>query len=284
MNETDDAERKKDELLGKMERYKRKRDELNDKAGGWADKRDELNRKVREIITDASERRKKRSMLNEQVKNAKDKKKKLMDEEEKLSDKLSVLIKECLPKKGPYLNQLKNELRELEFRQQTAVLTPKKEKVLIDGIAKIQKQIKEREKILEENKEVKTILTKLKLLRKEIRIEKKKIATLAHSAQKEHNTMNALYAEADKLRKEADNAQKKFVENKTLADDEHKEYVSFLEEIRKLDKDFSDLKPAGRFKVDSGLKKQADEIYKKFKNGEKLSTEDLMILQKAGLL
>ena len=32
------------------------------------------------------------------------------------------------------------------------------------------------------------------------------------------------------------------------------------------------------------IKKKAEEIYKKFKNGEPLTTEDLMILQKAGLL
>ena len=34
----------------------------------------------------------------------------------------------------------------------------------------------------------------------------------------------------------------------------------------------------------SAAQKQADDIFEKFKRGEKLSTEDLMILQKAGLL
>ncbi len=285
MDKTENIEKKKDDLLAKMESYKNKRDRLNDKAGRWADKRDELNSKVKELIATAGEHRKKRGLLNEQVKNAKEKKKKLMAEEEQLSDTLGVLIKECLPEKGPYLSKLKNDLRALEFRQQTAVLTPKKEKALVGELSKIQKQIKEKEKMLEENKEVKEILTKLKQVRNELHIEKKKIAAFAHNAQKEHNEMNLLYSEADKLRKEADNAQKKFVENKILADKEHKEYVSSLEELKKIDKGFSGLKPGRvKFRVDSGLKQQAEEIYKKFKDGEKLSTEDLMILQKAGLL
>ena len=34
----------------------------------------------------------------------------------------------------------------------------------------------------------------------------------------------------------------------------------------------------------SATQKQANEIFERFKRGEKLSTEDLMILQKAGLL
>jgi uncharacterized coiled-coil DUF342 family protein len=32
------------------------------------------------------------------------------------------------------------------------------------------------------------------------------------------------------------------------------------------------------------LTKKADDIYEKFKRGEKLSTEDLLLLQKAGLI
>ena len=32
------------------------------------------------------------------------------------------------------------------------------------------------------------------------------------------------------------------------------------------------------------IMKKADEIYQKFKKGEKLSTEDLLLLQKAGLI
>ena len=37
-------------------------------------------------------------------------------------------------------------------------------------------------------------------------------------------------------------------------------------------------------KKETEAKKEAYEIYEKFKKGEKLSTEDIMILQKAGLL
>jgi len=288
MEEGENIEQKRDELLAKMDEYRRKRDELNRKASGWADKRDELNSKARKAIEDASECRIKRDEFNEKVKNAKETKDRLRVDEEKFSNELHVLMKKHLPKNGVYLSKLKNDLRQLEFKQQTTVLTPKKEKELIDAMTKIQTQIREREKILDENKEIKKVLTSLKELRKKIRAEKKNITLLANAAQKEHDKMNKLYAEADKIRRQADDAQEKFVENKKMADNEHKGYVTLLEQVHELDKQVSGLKHKERTekkaRVDYGLRKQAEEIYERFKTGEKLSTEDLLILQKAGLL
>jgi uncharacterized coiled-coil DUF342 family protein len=37
-------------------------------------------------------------------------------------------------------------------------------------------------------------------------------------------------------------------------------------------------------RAEEQVKKEADEIYKEFKSGKKLSTKDLIILQKAGLI
>ena len=288
MEEGENIEQKRDEILAKMDGYRRKRDELNRKASGWADKRDELNSKARKAIEDASECRIKRDEFNEKVKNAKEIKDRLRVDEEKFSNELHVLMKKHLPKNGVYLSKLKNDIRQLEFKQQTTVLTPKKEKELIDAMTKIQTQIREREKILDENKEIKKVLTSLKDLRKKIRAEKKNITLLANAAQKEHDKMNKLYVEADKIRRQADDAQKKFVETKKMADSEHKEYVALLEQVHELDKQVSGLRHKERTekkaRVDYGLRKQAEEIYDRFKTGEKLSTEDLMTLQKAGLL
>ncbi|MBA3043743.1 phosphoserine phosphatase [archaeon] len=288
MEEGENVEQKRDEILIKIEEHRRKRDELNRKASGWADKRDELNSKSRKATEDASECRIKRDGFNEKVRNTKDIKDKLRADEENLSKKLHVLMKKHLPNDGVYLSKLKSDLRKLEFKQQTTVLTPKKEKEIIDALTRIQNQVREREKILEENKEIKKVLTSLKDIRKKIRAEKKDVTLLANAAQNEHDKMNRLYAEADKIRALADDAQKKFVENKKMADKEHKEYVAFLEKIHGFDKQLSGLKQKDRtekkVRIDYGLRKQAEEIYDRFKTGEKLSTEDLMILQKAGLL
>jgi uncharacterized coiled-coil DUF342 family protein len=288
MEKGENIGQKRDEILIKMEEHRRKRDGLNRRASKWADKRDELNSEARKATENASECRIKRDGFNEKVKSAKEIKDTLRADEEKLSKKLHVLMKKHLPKDGIYLSKLKSDLRKLEFKQQTTVLTPKKEKDLIDALTRLQNQVREREKILEENKEIKEVLTSLKDIRKKIRAEKKDVTLLANAAQKEHDKMNKLYAEADKIRALADDAQKKFVENKKMADKEHKEYVALLEKIHEFDKQVSGLRQKEgsekKFRIDYGLRKQAEEIYGRFKTGEKLSTEDLMILQKAGLL
>jgi uncharacterized coiled-coil DUF342 family protein len=61
-----------------------------------------------------------------------------------------------------------------------------------------------------------------------------------------------------------------------------------VNKIRELEKKISALerKEERRRRIGdvSAIQKEASEIFERFKRGEKLSTEDIMILQKAGLL
>ena len=68
----------------------------------------------------------------------------------------------------------------------------------------------------------------------------------------------------------------------------HKAFIDFVNNIHELDRKLSELEVTKRKKEKavavSSAQKKADEIFEKFKRGDKLSTEDLMILQKAGLI
>jgi uncharacterized coiled-coil DUF342 family protein len=100
--------------------------------------------------------------------------------------------------------------------------------------------------------------------------------------------MVKLYEEANSCRKEADDAQEKFIENKEIADREHNNHIFYIRQVHEYDKILNAMKRkyrrAKREKSETLAKQQAEEIYERFKNGEKLSTEDLMCLQKAGYL
>ena len=100
--------------------------------------------------------------------------------------------------------------------------------------------------------------------------------------------MLKLYEEADGLRKEADAAQEKFIETKLAADDEHHEHIEHIRQVHDFDKIIAGIRDKTRKsrkdKDDTSAKKEADEIYEKFRSGEKLSTEDIMVLQKSGLM
>ena len=107
-------------------------------------------------------------------------------------------------------------------------------------------------------------------------------------AQAEHDAMLKLYEEADKLRKDADDAQEKFIEAKLTADEEHREHIEHIRQVHDFDKIISGIRDrtrkARKEKDDSTAKREAEEIFDKFKSGEKLSTEDIMVLQKSGYM
>ena len=96
------------------------------------------------------------------------------------------------------------------------------------------------------------------------------VSEYAEKAQAAHDKMIGFYEQADRLRKEADAAQAKFVECKQAADEEHKKHIEQIKSVHEMDRDASS--------------KEAKEIFERFKAGDKLSTEDLMALQKSGYL
>lgn len=284
----EEIEIKRDELAIKAEEYRKKRDDIEKEASAWADKRDALNKKVRDLRINAEEQKKKLDGINEEIRELKHEIDLLKKEEKIISDKMRKLMREHLPKKGPYLSKLRDELKQLEFKQMTSVLTPEKERDVIDRLAKLRSQVKEKEDILKQNEEIKKILTSLDELKNDISTRRKKIACLIKEAQECRRTIGDTYAQADELRTQADDAHHKFIELMQSADKEHEEYAALETQITDFDKILANLRrkerTALKVKVDDSLKKKAHEIYERFKNGEKLSTEDLMTLQKAGLL
>ena len=170
----------------------------------------------------------------------------------------------------------------------TGSFTRDKEKELVEQMKALQIQIREREKSLEANDEVKTAITQLRDAKDKAEEQHRLVSELAESAQNEHDAMIKIYEEADKLRKEADEAQEKFIETKGKADEEHRRHIDHIRQVHDYDKIITGLrqkaKKARKKKDESVAMKEAEDIFDKFKKGEKLSTEDLMVLQKSGYL
>jgi uncharacterized coiled-coil DUF342 family protein len=284
----EDLDEQRSKLNKKAEHYRRKRDKLNNTARRWADKRDQLNAESRENIEKANIHRKKRDSLNEEVKKAKMERETWNKKVAEAQSKLGGLKKKHLPKDGITLEKLKREIRNLEFKQQTSVLSPDKERELLDLISDNQEKVREREKLLEGNKEIQEVLAKRNEAKEKAEEAHKKVSESAESAQKEHDSMCKFYDEGDRLRKEADGAQMEFRKTKVTADEAHKNHVDMVRQVHDFDKIIAGLRQkkakAKREVAETSEKKEAEDIYERFKAGEKLSTEDLMFLQKAGYL
>ena len=238
-----------------------------DQAAKHREVRDEMNAKVRE------------------AKENRDHWNKIVTE---LSEKVGKIKKEHLPKSGPSISRLKKDLKNLEIKQMTSGLSKDKEQEIIEQMASIQNQFKEREKAYESNEEVKNAVKELREAKEKAEAYHREVSEYAEKAQSAHDAMIALYEQADAVRKEADAAQEAFVANKIRADEEHKLHIENIRQVHDYDKIISGMRQkarkAKRKEDETSAKEEAEKIFDRFKAGEKLSTEDLMALQKSGYL
>ncbi|HEY7589293.1 MAG TPA: phosphoserine phosphatase [Thermoplasmata archaeon] len=284
----DELQLKRERENQEAERHRRRRDELNDRTREWVQKRDELNAQVRALVDEATQHRVKRDELNAQVKQAKEERDTWNWKVNELLDALNDAKRRKLPRGAIPESKLRRELKALEFKQMTSVLTPEKERALIEEMGRLQAEIKKLEKALEENAEVIKVREELKAARDKAEDAHKRVSELAERAQAEHDQMSSLYEKSDEVRRLADQAQEEFIKTKMLADEEHRKHIERIRQVHDYDKIIHGIwakshKGAEEI-VEVDARRQAEEIFERFKKGEKLSTEDLMTLQKSGYL
>lgn len=288
-------EEKRSIVNNDADKHRKLRDEYHAMTKEWKSKRDALNSQVRELVTDAGKCRDERDQFNTLVREAKAQRDEWNVKVSELKRKLTELRPEKpedKEKSGPSLEEMKRNLRRMELEQQTGVLTKAADDKLVKLISQLAKQIDERESEMEsstehnaEYREIQTMFREAKATAESFHTEMSKNADLAQSA---HERMIALYDQADRLRKEADAAQAKLVEYKRLGDEEHRMHIELVRSIQDTDREASGIRNrksnARKKKVEADNKKEAKEIFERFKNGDKLSTEDLMALQRSGYL
>lgn len=283
-----ELEMRRDRLNSKAEKYRRSRDGLNQETKKFAEKRDRLNSEVKKRVEKANRHRQTRDELNQKVREAKAKREELNKRYNRLSEELTRLKKERLPNEGEKLSRLRADIKRLEFKQMTSVMTPDKERELVDSMAKLQSKIREHEMAFEENEEIQGAIRESKEAKEEAEAQHIAVSKYAEQAQREHDEMVALYEESDAIRKEADEAQAQFLQAKKKADQEHRWHIAFIRQVHDFDRVVTGLRQKAKAELSArsqtAAKKEASDIFTKFKAGEKLSTEDLMTLQKAGYL
>ncbi|MDD5778637.1 MAG: hypothetical protein PHU95_04240, partial [Candidatus Thermoplasmatota archaeon] len=149
-------------------------------------------------------------------------------------------------------------------------------------------EIRQRERLLDETPELKEMIEEKRRAKEKGDKEHQKVQELADQAQDEHLRMIEAFNKADELYKEIRKVQKEYVMARLDADKAHKQLVSYVKEIREVEDQMESIKKEEKAEEirekRSVIQKKADDVYERFKKGEKLSTEDFMLLQKAGLI
>jgi uncharacterized coiled-coil DUF342 family protein len=282
----EELERKRAESNARADEHRATRDKLNTEARNWAEKRAQVIDDLRAKSSEAQAHRRQRDEFNEQVKEAK----RLRDEWnrklQELSDRAQELKRNRAPRPGAVPTwKLRKDLKELEFRHMTSALTDEQEKRLIGEMKRIEQQIREQDDQFRADPEINTVLTEVTEARKLAEENHALVGQLAESAQREHEAMVTLYEQVDELRRQADEVQAKLLEVKAQADEEHRAHIASIEEVRDIEKMLHAARGGrgpGVAPAEPQEPAKEEDFLARLKKGEKVSTEDLLHLQKSG--
>ncbi|MBE6509221.1 MAG: phosphoserine phosphatase SerB, partial [Methanobrevibacter sp.] len=264
--------KQKDEKEAEISRVADEREEYNKIAKEQRKIRDELNASLKENLNKAIEYRNERNEINKQVEEAK-----------KARNEANNKIKSLEWSSGKRDKiKIENEIKKIDKIIETRVLDIKKENQLVKNANDLRKQLME----IHEDESVKNEAQELKKLSEE---EHEKVITLSEQAQTAHEEMLNYFRKTDDIRTAADEAHKKFIEARKNASAKHEEFKAILSDIHVINKKLgsnkpkkrkNDNKPSGGSNKNREEKERAEEIFAKFKQGGKVSTEEILLLQK----
>ena len=264
--------KQKDEKEAEISKVADEREEFNKIAKEQRKIRDELNASLKENLNKAIEYRNERNEINKEVEAAK-----------KARNDANNKIKSLEWSSGKRDKiKIENEIKKIDKIIETRVLDIKKENQLVKNANDLRKQLME----IHEDESVKTEAQELKKLSEE---EHEKVITLSEKAQEAHENMLTYFRKTDDIRTAADEAHKKFIEARKNASAKHEEFKVILSDIHVINKKLGSNKPKKRKSDNKGgsgsnknreEKERAEEIFAKFKQGGKVSTEEILLLQK----
>ncbi len=266
-----------EELLDKKKEYEDKlsatlkeRDEFNKKAKEKKELRDELNKKVKENLDLAIKFKDKRNEIN-----------KMVEENKRLRNETNKKIRKLKwSSTGRKRLKLEKEIKKIDNIIETQVLDMKKENELVNRANDLRRELA---KIREDEKTRKKAL-KLKRLSEKYH---ENVVKLSKEAQEYHEKMLEQFKKTDEIRAKADEAHEKFVKFMKLASKKHEESKKIMGKIKQVNIEIKRIK-SRMDKVDAAKnhkrrileKKKAEEIYKLFKDGKKLTKDELLLLQR----
>ena len=264
------VEQRREELIAKVAD---EREAFNREAKEQRKIRDELNSELKENLAKAIEFRDQRNEINKQV-----------EENKKARNKVNDEIKSLEWSSGKKDKiRIEAEIKKIDKIIETRVLDIKKENQLVKNANDLRKELAE----IKEDDKVKEEAAELKKKSEEFHA---KVVELSEQAQEAHEQMLSYFRKTDEIRTAADEAHKLFIQARKNASAKHEEFKMILSEIHVINKKLGSNKNRKRRSDKSGgsssnkknreEKERAEEIFEKFKQGGKVSTEEILLLQK----
>jgi uncharacterized coiled-coil DUF342 family protein len=281
----EELEKKRAESNVRADEHRATRDKLNGEARQLADRRSAILDELHAKSAEAQDFRHHRDELNEQVREAKRLREEWNRKLQETSDRVIELKRTRAPRAGAVpVWRLRKELKELEFRHMTSALTADQEKRLVAEMQRLELAIRDQDEQYRKDPEIDGAIKAANDARVQAETHHTAVGQLAEEAQHAHELMVTLYMNVDELRRQADEVQAKLIEVKGNADEEHRAHIAAIEEVRDIEKMLYAAR-GGRGPTSVGGELEPpreDDFLARLKKGEKVSTEDLLSLQKSG--
>jgi uncharacterized coiled-coil DUF342 family protein len=289
-----DFEKKREILRNLADEHINKRDELSQESRYYAEERDKLNQKSKSLRESVMKKIDEKGSLIATIQKMRDEKEEFYKEYAEIRKELRK-NRENFKSTGVDPMELKKKERELDKLikvQQTQPMDKNDEKKVVLQIRKLNNEImksKERmESEIKGNDSIKKLSDETNEKKKVFEQMKKEIDELSNQINKIGDEINTGLKELDETRKKADGFHEMFIKFSKDSEKEHEEFVKAKIELRDIEKMLGEKRAktrATRKKEKEGeLQTKANDLFEKFKKGEQLTTEDLMVLQKAGFL
>lgn len=284
-----------DKLMSELESLKTELKEYRNRLNSVDRKKEDFFKEKRKISSDVYSRikeaqgyKEKRNNLTDVVKNTKLSKEELEQRIKTIEEEIHKFkeekrkILEKLGVENPAF--LKKNIKALEFKIETEGLTFEKEKELMKVLSKMKKQYENSRSVGEIEKKLDSHFRELRDLQEQAEMTRKIVQVSAKESQKHHIELIESSKEIDELKKKEQELEEhisKHKEEMHRLNEEMNPKIARLEEIKKVLHENNVALKEDVYKSNSELLKAKDnQVQEKIKTGKKLTTEDLLILQR----
>lgn len=236
--------RERENLEKKADLFVQKRNEFNDQANALRGERDLLNDKKRELFDQMEKIKQERDGFNAQLREHKEKRNEYQRQAKLLIEKQRGQRRQRQPgeKDAPSpifrAKELQGEIRDMEYQQQTTVLTVKEENKLIENIRKKRLELsglqKEAEKAKQLNVDLRNTSDAIDQLFKMADAEHQEVVKFYKLGQEAHERFMKVFHEASQVIAAANAKHAEFVEIRKKADEQHQNFLELREKILEL--------------------------------------------------
>ncbi|MEC9089823.1 MAG: hypothetical protein VYC11_00480 [Candidatus Thermoplasmatota archaeon] len=282
----------------KVKKSRDHRENWNSKTREHLGTRNTFNSQVRELITEVQrqkvirdeanaavrEAKDLRAQKNAQVKEAKEQLRQLSGGEPEQQERGGRRGKRDRPD-TPAMLRRKIEVLEREFEM--GKHTGKNEKKAMHRMQMMKRKLRDMAEKEDSNVDLRDARVKLRTAIDEQEEAHNAVTTAADNAQQAHDLMIKISEEVDRLREKADSSQSQVRRSKKEADNAHQTYIVSLRCLHSIQdilraKKNKDSGISETSSSDSGARVEVQDLMSKLMSGEKLTTDELMALQRGG--